>query len=103
MNDEPSDPFLGGLFDSLLGGPVDENAITDLISPVIARLISDTLGAFWISVVTPIIIGFAVLGFLITVAMAMLIALLTRLNRIRKSQDQILAALAAHEIDTLKK
>lgn len=83
--DGETDPFFGELLGSLLGGAIDEGTISRLISPVLSQLIADALGTIWLTIITPLIVGFALIGGLLLVVIALQIVQLAKTNRIQKS------------------
>ena len=90
--DGATEPPFGDLLGSLLGGAIDENTLTNLFSPVLGRLINDALGTFWLTVMTPLIIGFVVLGALLTVIMTLLIVLIAKTSKVQKQQNSLMLA-----------
>ena len=87
--DGETDPFFGDLLGSLLGGAIDEGTLSGLISPVLSQLIADALGTIWLTIITPLIIGFALIGGLLLVVIALQVVQLAKTNRIQKSLDTI--------------
>jgi large-conductance mechanosensitive channel len=77
--------FLG----SILGNLVDETTLTNLLAPLIGRVVNDAMASFWMSLITPIIIGFAVIAFMFFVVIVLLVVLIRRTNKSIRLQSKM--------------
>ena len=76
--------FLG----SVLGNFIDEATLANLLAPLIGRVVNDAMTSFWMSLLTPIIFGFAVIAVMFFIVIVLLVVLIRRTNKAIRLQTQ---------------